>query len=86
MKVTIAKSPGNAETIRVELEWDGSDAGWEHDVEPVLGRLDARMHAMNLRMLNGAERLRAIDPAAARAAESVLAMVNNVKLPSGDDH
>lgn len=84
MRVTIAKSPGNAETIQVETEWDGTDAQWHASIEPILARLDARLHALNLRMLNGARRLKSIDPGAALAAESVLAMVNGVRLPKED--
>jgi len=81
MKVTITKSPGNAETIAVEVPWNGSLAGWDATVQPILDILDARMHALNLRMLKGAQQLGELSPEAATAASRVLAMVNHVQLP-----
>lgn len=79
-RFTVTKSPGNAEQISIEGEWDGSESGWAEHVAPVLARLDGRMHEMNMRMLNGARQLRTIDPKAADAAATVCAMVNGIEL------
>lgn len=81
MKVVVTKTPGNAESIAVECQWNGTLAGWDATVQPILDILDTRMHALNLRMLRGAQQMGELSPEAAAAATRVLAMVNHVELP-----
>lgn len=80
MKVVVIKSPGNAEQIQVETEWNGSAEGWRETVEPVLGQLDRRMAEHGVRVLRGAQLSRSADPAAAQVARQILEMVNGVDL------
>jgi hypothetical protein len=82
MKVSIVKTLANSETITIETMWDGLPETWDHQIEPILARLDRRLHEKNLHILAAgqAARSEAIPPDVLESVAMILRMVNGVDL------